>query len=328
VRCGPGFCGKTADSYASNKPLGASTTNQAGGGLGQSTTQQSALGQPSSTPQIDIVHIRSTTKFDHLQKLIQEEISQLDNAILNSQKTCEDLGNLLASVRAEGSQQAPGVDYVTTKLEELEQGLENDAEAIVSFREGENKQDEAEAKCVFRAVDRLKVPRQYQVAEQSSGSGAVLGASTLMNSTGLSGWWNQPQTLRGTRSTSGIGGQPVQLVSEDVDDGSSAGPKNLVDLFDARAEGFKEVNQDQKRLLSEIEDFVEGLEEKIITKEREVNERLNYGNANSAERREEEKERQMNQLRFVFGEVQKGLFDAAEKVSTTRDGIVELGLMR
>lgn len=318
--------GQVADSCASGKPFGASTTNQASG-PGQSTTQQPSLGQPSSTPQIDIVHIRSTTKFDHLQKLIQDEISQLDNAILNSQKTCEDLGNLLASVRAEGSQQSPGVDYVTTKLEELEQGLENDAEAIVAFREGENKRDEGEAKCVFRVVDRLKVPRQYQVAEQPSGNTSVLGTST-MNSTGLSGWWNQPQTLRGMRSTAGVGGQSVQLVSEDVDDSIFSGPKNLIDLFDARAEGFAKVNEAQKRLLSEIEDFVEGLEEKVITKEREVNERLNYGNAHAAGRREEEKERQMNQLRFVFGEVQRGLFDAADKVSTTRDGIVELGLLR
>ena len=273
------------------------------------------------------MHIRSTTKFDHLQKLIQDEIASLDNAILNSQKTCEDLGNLLISVRTEGSQQAPGVDYVTTKLEELEQGLENDAEAIVSFREGENRWDEGEAKCVFRAVDRLKVPRQYQVAEQPSGSTSVLGTST-MNSTGLSGWWNQPQTLRGSRSTTGAGGQSVQLVNEDGDDSSSHGPKNLIDLFHGRAEGFKKVNQDQRRLLSEIEDFVEGLEEKVVTREREVNERLNYGNVNAAQRREEEKERQMNQLRFVFGEVQRGLFDAAEKVSTTRDGIAELELIR
>lgn len=317
--------GQSSNRASSGQPLGASTTNHPTG-LGQSTTQQS-FGQPSSTPQIDIVHIRSTTKWDHLQKLIQDEIVALDNAILNSQKTCDDLGILLASVREEGSQQSPGVDYVTTKLEELEQGLENDAEAIVSFREGENKEDEGEAKCVFRAVDRLKVPRQYQVAEQSSGAASVLGTST-MNSTGLSGWWNQPQTLRGTRSTNGVGGQSVQLVNEDVDDGSSSGPKNLVDLFDARAEGFSKVNEDQKRLLSEIEDFVEGLEDKVITKEREVNERLNYGNANAAERREEEKERQMNQLRFVFGEVQRGLFDVADKVSTTRDGIVELGLLR
>lgn len=315
-----------ADKYTSGNPLGASTNNQQGG-FGQSANQQPSLGQPASTPQIDIAHVRSTTKFDHLQKLIQDEITNLDNAILNSQKTCEDLGNLLVSVRAEGSQQAPGIDYVTIKLEELEQGLENDAEAIVAFREGENKKDEGEVKCVFRAVDRLKVPRQYQVAEQPSGNTSMLGTST-MNSTGLSGWWNQPQNLRGMRSTSGVGGQSVQLVSEDVDDGSSSGPKNLVDLFDSRAEGFKKVNDDQKRLLSEIEDFVEGLEEKVIMKEREVNERLNYGNSNAAERREEEKDRRMNQLRFVFGEVQRGLFDAADKVSTTRDGIVELGSMR
>lgn len=218
------------------------------------------------------------------------------------------------------------MEFINTKLEELEQGLENDAEAIVSFKSGDLKLDEAEAKCIFRTVDRMKIPRQYQVAGESNGVN-VLGASTS-NGTGLSGWWNQPQTLRGARSTSAMGGQSVQLVNDDTDDSSSSGPKTMMDLFDRRTETFKRVNGDQKQLLEEIENFIEGLEDKIITKERELNDRINYGSGNAAERREEEKERRMNQLRFVFGEVQRGLFEVADKVSTTRDGIVELGIPR
>ena len=230
-----------------------------------------------------------------------------------------------------GSQLAPAIDFLTTKLEELEHGLENDAEAIVSFRDTQMKQDENELKCVFRNVDRLKVPRQYQIVgstvESSAGGTSILGSSA-MNSTGLSGWWNQPQTLRNTRSVSGIGGQSVQVVNDEADDGSSSGPKTMVDLFDARAESFKKVNEEQKRLLSEIEDFIEGLEEKVIMKERDVNERLNYGNSGAAERKEEEKQRKLNQLGFVFGEVQRGLYEMADKVGTTRDGIIELGMLR
>lgn len=263
---------------------------------------------------------------------MRKDIESLDTAILNQQKECQDLGEiLLPQVKQEGAQLEPGIDYVSTKLDELELGLGNDAEAIVAFINGELRTEEGEAKCVFRNVDRMRVPRQYQIPgntiEGVAGNTSVLGNST-MNGTGLSGWWNQPQTHRGARSISGVGGQSVQLVNEDVDDGSSTGPKTMIDLFDTRAEQFKRVNEEQKRLLAEIENFVEGLEEKVIVKEREINERLNYGNANAAERRAEEKERQMNQLRFVFGEVQRGLYEAADKVGTTKDGILELVMNR
>lgn len=210
-------------------------------------------------------------------------------------------------------------------------GLGNDAESIVAFIHGELRTDEGEAKCVFRNVDRMTVPRQYQIPgntiDGATGNTSVLGNS-MMNGTGLSGWWNQPQTHRGARSVSGIAGQSVQLVNEDVDDGSSTGPKTMIDLFETRTEQFKRVNEEQTRLLSEIEDFVEGLEEKVMLKEREIYERLNYGNANTAERRAEEKERQMNQLKFVFGEVQRGLYEMADKVGTTKDGILELVMNR
>lgn len=314
----------------SGKPVAGSTL-----GTQPTATNQAPAQQPnvptSSTPQIDLTHIRSTTKFDHLQQQLQQDIQGLDTAILNQQTDCDQgLAAVLPNIKDTGSQLAPSIDYVSTKLDELESGLENDAEAIVNFRDSEMKQDEAELKCVFRNVDRLKVPRHYQIvgnaADNPAGGTSMLGSSAI-NSTGLSGWWNQPQTLRGMRSTSGIGGQPLQLVAEDTDDGSSSGPNTMVDLFDARAEEFKKVNEEQKRLLAEIEDFIEGLEEKVITKEQEINERLNYGNANAMERKEQEKQRKMNQLGFVFGEVQRGLYEVADKVGTTRDGIIELGTM-
>lgn len=313
------------NSNTANQPFGQSTQNQ-------QNQQNQSTAPTGSAPQIDLAHIRSTTKFDHLQEALRKDIEELDNAILNQQKECQDLGEiLLPQVKQEGSQLEPGIDYVSTKLDELEQGLGNDAEAIVAFINGELHKDEGEAKCVFRNVDRMKVPRQYQTPgntiEGVTGNTSVLGNS-MMNGTGLSGWWNQPQTHRGARSISGVGGQSVQLVNEDVDDGSSTGPKTMIDLFDTRAEQFKRVNEEQKRLLAEIENFVEGLEEKVIVKEREVNERLNYGNANVAERRAEEKERQMNQLRFVFGEVQRGLYEMADRVGTTKDGIIELVMNR
>lgn len=282
-------------------------------------------------PQIDVTHIRSTTKFDHLLHDLQVQIQELDTAFLNQQTDCGTVGStLIPAVQESGAQLAPATDYLSTKVEELEEGLQNDAENIVSFRDGELKQDMGELECVFSNVDRLRVPRQYQLnantMDSSVGGTSVLGSNT-MSSTGLSGWWNQPQTLRGTRGTTGVGGQSLQLVNDEADNTNSARPKTMVDLFDRRIETFKRVNDEHVRLLSEIEDFIDGLEEKVIMREREVNERLNYGNSNAAERKEEDKQRKLNQLGFVFGEVQRGLYEMADKVGVTREGIVELGML-
>jgi hypothetical protein len=316
--------------YSGNKPTGGLQFGQIAG-ASQSTAQQTGFGASSTTPQIDVAHIRSTTKFDHLQQLLQEEIQRLDNAILNQQNDCDkQLAEVLPSVQESGSQLGPAAEFLTSKVEELEHGLENDAEAIMLLMNSELKQDEGEAKCVFRNIDRMKVPRHYQLTGSvmdASGGASLLGTSAP-NSTGLTGWWNQPQTLRGVRSSSGLGGQHMQLVNEDIDDGSKHGPKTLVELIDSRAEEFKKVNVEQKALLSDIEDFIDGLEEKVMMKQRELNDRLNYGNADAASRKEEQRQRNLNQLGFVFGEVQRGLYEMADKVGVTRDGIVELGMLR
>ena len=59
------------------------------------------------------------------------------------------------SVVAAGGQLAPAIDFVGSKLEELETGLENDADAVVGLRDGDVRKDEGEAKCVDRKSTRL-----------------------------------------------------------------------------------------------------------------------------------------------------------------------------
>lgn len=235
----------------------------------------------------------------------------------------------IGAVKELGSQLTPAIDYLSAKLEELEEGLENDAAAIVAFRDSELKRDMGELECVFSNIDRMKIPRQFQLPTGLSDANlgaSVLGSSTMNDSTGLSGWWNQPQASKAARN--GASGQHLQLVNDESDSQNSARPKTMVDLFDTRVESWKKVSQDQQRLLSEIESFIDGLEDKVVMKEREVNDRLNYGNTNVEQRKEEEKQRKVNQLGFVFGEVQRGLYEMAEKVGHTRDGIIELGMLR
>lgn len=280
-----------------------------------------------SGPQIDIAHLRSTTKYDHLTLQLQQEILALDTAILNQIRQCTEVSDLLPSVVAVGSQLAPAIDFVSSKLEEVETGLENDADAVVSLRDGDLKKDEGEAKCVFRTVDRLKVPRQYQVGGDGGGQGMMAGFNG-----GLSGWWNQPQTLRGStaRTASSGGGLSVNVVDEDLDEDMGKGPKNLLELFNERTKEMSELGTQHRRLLGEIEDFVGGLEGKVLGKERELNERLDnsMNGVNGGSELLDERERQMQLLRYVFGEVQRNLYDVAEKIGITRDGVVEMTFKR
>jgi len=203
----------------------------------------------------------------------------------------------------------------------VEIGLGNDAEAIVAARDGEVKKNELEAKCVFRATDRLKMPRQYQQIAHTQNEN--LNGSSFYGGAGLSGWWNNPTTMRGSVRGHGQGDQ-IQLPGEEAEEVS--GSKTLIELFDTRAAGMKDMIQGNRQMLGEIESFVQGLEGKVVGKERELNDRLNYGdrNGNAAS----EREHQIQLLRYVFGEVQRSLYDVADKVGGARDDVAQLTIGR
>lgn len=275
-----------------------------------------------SQTQIDLTHLRSTTKFDQLTPDLQREIEAVDTLILNQMKLASEVADLLPTVVAAGETLPSGVDFVSQKLEEVEAGLGNDAEAIVGARDGGLKKNELEAKCVFRAVDRLKMPRQYQQIAHTQTEN--LNGSGIYGGSGLSGWWNNPQTLKGSVRGGHAQGDKVQLPDEDSEE--VQGPKSLVELFNNRGDDMQRMIQDNRQLLSEIEDFVQGLEGKVVGKERELNDRFNYGDRNGTA--VSEREHQMQLLRYVFGEVHRSLYDVADKVGATRDDAAQLTIGR
>lgn len=228
--------------------------------------------------------------------------------------------DLLAGIVAYGEGVPAGLELVTAKLEHLTNSLENDAEAVVGVRDGTLKEGEGEAKCVFRAVDRLKVPRQYQIGHkqnESNGDG-------LYGASGLSGWWNNPQSLRtGNASKADAKGETMQLPGEEVEE---VGPKSLVELFDKRAEEMADMMKSNRALLGEIEAFVGGLEDKVRSKERQLNERLNLGAENG--QMVGEREHQLQMLKYVFGEVDRGMYEVAGRVGACRDDVLEVARSR
>ncbi|KPI38630.1 uncharacterized protein AB675_4130 [Cyphellophora attinorum] len=271
-----------------------------------------------SSTAIDLEHLRPTTKYDAAHPDIQRVIEGLDTAILNQIQLAGQIPDIIRKLEELGQNLPAGLDLVSAQLEHLTNGLENDAEAVVAVRDGTLKKGEGEAKCVFRAVDRLKVPRQYQVGHKQNESinGGVYGGS------GLSGWWNNPQTLKSSTKAD-TKGETMQLPGEDVDD---SGPKNLVEMFNNRAGEMAGLMSSNRELLAEIEDFVGGLEDKIRSKERQLNDRMNLGVENG--QNVGETEHQLQLLKYVFGEVDRGMYEVAGKVGAARDDVLELGRSR
>jgi nucleoporin p58/p45 len=282
--------------------------------------QQSTLGTSSSSARIDLEHLRPTTKFDQLTEDLQREIVNLDTAILNEINRCNEVSNLLPTIEATGSNISNDVAYVTQKLEEVETGLENDAEEIQSLKENTVKKDANEAKVCFREVDRLKMPTQYQ----ASVTGPAASVSGVYGGHGLSGWWNHPQTLQRTiRGGTGTGGsRSLQLPGDEDEDALAGAPANVVDLFDRRTEEMRKSLTENKSLLTEIEEFVISVENKIAAKQQEVMGR--EGRAQGIQGEED----QVGLLRYVFGEFERSLYEVADKVGGARDGVQELVLGR
>ena len=88
----------------------------------------------------------------------------------------------------------------------------------------------------------------------------------------------------------------------------------MVDIMERRTSEMKRTLKSNTELLNEIEDFVESVELKILQKERD----LVDGNR--------EPEDPINMLRFVFGAVEKSMYDVADKVGAARDGVQEMVL--
>ncbi|KIW18657.1 hypothetical protein PV08_02946 [Exophiala spinifera] len=284
------------------------------------TTSATPNAGGSSQPQIDLAHMRSTTKFEHLTPDIQREIELMDSMIYNQISLAQQVSELIPLVMGAGETIPNGVDFVTQKLEELETGLGNDAEAIVEAKDGGIKKNELEAKAVFRAVDRLKMPRQYQASHTSNEGFGQSSAGGMYSGAGLSGWWNNPQTLRGSVRGANAAGHTMQLPGDDTEE--VQGPKSLIDIFNARCNGMEQRIEEQTQLLEQIEQYTRGLQGKVTSKEREVNERLAYGDRDGGAM--SEKVHNMQMLRYVFGEVQRSMYDVAEKVAAARDELARL----
>lgn len=165
--------------------------------------------------------------------------------ILNQIRQCNEVSDLLPTIVSQGTLVPNDVEFVESKLDALQEALENDAVDIEGAR-GLAEHDAADAKLAFRTIDTLLLPLQYQVTGDR--------------------WWSpqQSQSLPRHSLRSALGARHTMLAlprdAEEDSSQASGGPTNLVEYFSQRADDMNGVIETFRRRLTDIENHVGGIE--------------------------------------------------------------------
>ncbi|KAJ5083408.1 hypothetical protein N7456_012835 [Penicillium angulare] len=276
-------------------------------GTQQPLQQNAGAGTVVPGVKVDLSNLLPTTKFESCSDELRREIENIDNAILEQIRVCNEVADMLPTIEQQGSTIPNDVEFVQGKLDTIQHALENDASDIDQLR-GLVGRDAAEAQVAFRAIDTLKLPLQYQ----SAGGG---------------GWWSVHDqkvpdrgSLRSTRKN-------TLALPDDVEvDPSTANavngvPVNLVDYFSHRADEMDSVLGRYKGNLKEIEDHLHGVE---LNLNRQINEFVNSksrdGTSAGASRSA------VNDLAAVLGDVEAGIMGVAARLGSVTEQAQEVSL--
>ena len=315
-----------------------SSTNQSNPGpgpFGSTTLNNSSTQQhlQSSAARIDLEHLRPSTKYDQLTEALQRDLENAEGAIAVQTRHCEELEvALLPKIKETGALIPQEIEFIARKLESVQDGFGLDAEDEQYLEKWVVKKDAGELLLVGRNAERVKAPRQYQLGPGSrvdTEGGARVGGDQVFHA-GLSGWWNNPQTLRGSlragTSTRGIQlPQNDDVDTEDYVDPSVKPPSSLVDLFERRADEMGTALAANRKMLADIEEYVEGVDDKVRSKEREMLDPPEYGygySDSTGSSGQNEKARQRKMLSLAFEEAHRSLYEVAARVSELREGLM------
>ncbi|KAJ5760359.1 hypothetical protein N7520_007515 [Penicillium odoratum] len=273
----------------------------------QPLQQSTATGNVVPGVKVDLTNLLPTTKYESCADELRREIENIDNAILEQIRMCNEVADILPTIEQQGSTIPNDVEFVQGKLDTIQHALENDASDIDQLR-GLVTRDAAEAQVAFRAIDTLKLPMQYQ----SSGGG---------------GWWSVHDqkvpdrgSLRSTRKN-------TLALPDDVEvDPSTANavngvPVNLVDYFSHRSDEMSAVLGRYKGNLKEIEDHLHGVE---VNLNRQIHDFISSksrdgsgaGTPKSA----------VNDLAAVLGDVEAGIMGVAARLGSVTEQVQEVSL--
>lgn len=256
---------------------------------------------------VDISNLLPTTKFESCNAEIKGELERFDNAVLAQIQMCNEIGNMIPSIAAQGETIPNDVEFVQGKLETMQHALENDAGDIDQLR-GLVARDAAEAQVAFRAIDTLKLPLQFQSA-------------------GGPGWWSAQDQKMSDRQSLRSSRKNTLALPDDVEaDPSTATaingvPVNLVDYFSQRSDDMGGVLDQYTQSLKDIEDHLHGVES---TLERQIHEFLTSRSRDGASAGAPKTV--LGDLAAVLGDVEAGILGVASRLGQVTEQAQEVVL--
>ena len=247
--------------------------------IGQYTQQQQTV---PGVRILDVNQVRSTTRFNDLHEDLQKIIEGVDNFILGQMHCQEECAQHTEDIDQKCHQLPPDVEYCTKALNTMQQALENDAESI-ALAKGLVKIDVADAKLVFKTVQSLKMPPQFQ----------------------QSGLWNTTAITQSGNSS---------FPEDDAEMGAS---RNIVEYFSKQADEMAKTLDAYKRNVGQVEAYLKGVESNTM---KQMQQTVFSRGQDEGDKSAEE---QVRQLAAVLRDFEHGITGVASRVGDTRDKVQE-----
>ncbi|KAL8954095.1 MAG: hypothetical protein Q9222_000074 [Ikaeria aurantiellina] len=251
--------------------------------IGQYTQRQQAV----PGVRVTTSELRPTTRFTDLHEQLQTLIENIDGFIQQQIKFQQECAAMNPAIDENCSQMPSDVDHCTKTLDTMQHALENDAEAI-SKAKSLTKEDVANAKLSFTAVESLTIPQSYQAANL----------------------WALPPASR----------DAAPSLLNDEDNAEGLGSASLVSLFSTQADEMSQSLDGYGRNIAEVESYLRYTEVNTLQQMQQlVLTQCQDGQGKSGED-------QVRELAAVFRDFENGIMKVAGKVGGAREKVQELVL--
>ncbi|KAL8931045.1 MAG: hypothetical protein Q9208_000147 [Pyrenodesmia sp. 3 TL-2023] len=249
--------------------------------IGQYTQQQ----RPVPGVRVTTTELRPTTRFTDLHEHLQTLIENIDDFIQQQIKYQQECVSLNSFIGQECDTMPNDVDYCTRALDTMQTALENDAAAIAQAK-SLTKEDVANAKLNFAAVENMVIPQQYQTTNL----------------------WALPSVSRESA--------PSLLDDDESKDG--IGSVNLINYFSSQADDMSKMLNGYQKNIGEVEAYLRGIEGNTVQQMQHL--LLTRGHDGQAKTTED----QVRELAGVLKEFDNGILNVAGKVGGVRESMHEV----
>lgn len=260
--------------------------------MGQSTAPSSTVG----AVKVDTESLRSTTRFDDCIDPIKAQLEDIDKIIKQQEDYCRQIEAICPKHGEDIDSLAPDVEYVRSKVDDVEQALISDAQGVEAQRRNTDKDTKDLERC-HRVITNLTLPQPYQY------SGSV-GVGSL-------------------GSMYGAQQRPQQTMTPAGEDPSNYDMDLIGNYFAPMAMELQKTVNDYAKTLTEIESHMRVMESSAINQAQQLAQQKNGmggGQVNS--------EDTVRELADTLRGFEHSILGVASVVGECREGVNELVLGR